>query len=78
MIIIDLQLFSILREKLPPEARGRAVFELEDGTTIADLLDDLQIKRRVTISINDVQETDKNRVLNDGDQVRIFSSISGG
>ena len=78
MIKIDLQLFSILREKLPPDAKGRAVFELAEGATITDLLNTLKIKRKVTISVNGVQETDKTRVLSDGDKVKIFSSVSGG
>ena len=75
---IHLQLYSILREKLPPEAKGRAVLELDEGATLADLLDKLGIKRKVVISVNDVQETDRSRHLQDGDKVKIFSSISGG
>ncbi len=34
---IHLHLFSILREKLPREARGEAVLELGEGATLADL-----------------------------------------
>ena len=49
-----------------------------EGTTLQDLLDELDIKRRVVISINGVQDSDKSRPLNDGDDVKIFSSISGG
>lgn len=78
MIKIDLQLFSILREKLPPEAKGHAVMELNDGSTLTDLLDELDIKRKVTISVNGVQEIDRSRILCDGDDVKIFSSVSGG
>jgi sulfur carrier protein ThiS len=78
MIKINLQLFSILREKLPPESKGRSVMHVNEGTTLQDLLDELDIKRRVVISINGVQDSDKSRPLNDGDDVKIFSSISGG
>jgi molybdopterin converting factor small subunit len=78
MIIIKLQLFSILREKLPLEAKGRVELQLESGTTLVEILDELNIKRKVTISVNGVQETDKSRILNDGDEVKIFSSVSGG
>lgn len=75
---IHLQLYSILREKLPPESKGRAVLQFDEGTTIADLLDQLEIKRKVVISVNGIQETDDNHVLSDEDQVKIFSSVSGG
>ncbi|NIS79638.1 MAG: hypothetical protein GTO14_05385 [Anaerolineales bacterium] len=75
---IHLQLYSILREKLPSDAKGRAVLQLDEGTTLADLLEDLDIVRRVVISVNGVHITDKSHQLRDGDVVKIFSSISGG
>ncbi|MCJ7536090.1 MAG: sulfur carrier protein ThiS [Anaerolineales bacterium] len=73
-----MQLYSILREKLPPEAEGRAVFQMKEGTTLADLLIELDISRRVVISVNGVHESDRSQRLQDGDEVKIFSSISGG
>lgn len=75
---IQLQLYSILREKLPVDAKGRAVLQLEEGTTLADLLADLGIERRVVIGVNGVHESDRSRQLIDGDKVKIFSSVSGG
>lgn len=75
---IHVQLYSILREKLPPEARGRAVLQLNADAALADLLDKLDIARRVVMSVNDEHETDISRRLKDGDNVKIFSSISGG
>lgn len=78
MLEVHLQLYSILREKLPPETKGRAVLQLGEGTTLADILGQLDIKRRVVISVNDEHEADRSRQLQDGDRVKIFSSISGG
>ena len=78
MPVVNLQLYSILREKLPPEAAGRAVWQMEEGDTIADLLEKLGISRRVVISVNGVHETDRSRALQDGDEIKLFSSISGG
>jgi len=78
MLDIHVQLYSILREKLPPEAEGRAVFQMKEGTTLADLLIELDISRRVVISVNGVHESDRSQRLQDGDEVKIFSSISGG
>lgn len=75
---IHIQLYSILREKLPIDAKGRAVLQIAEGATLADLLNELGIERRVVISVNDVQESDILRQLNDGDEVKIFSSVSGG
>ena len=75
---IHLQLYSILREKLPIDAKGRAVLQLDEGAALADLLNELGIKLKVVISVNGVQESDKSRQLRDGDAVKIFSSVSGG
>ena len=75
---VYIQLYSILREKLPADAKGRTVLQMADCATLADLLNALGIERKVIISVNGVQETDKSRQLKDGDQVKIFSSISGG
>jgi len=51
---------------------------LDEGATLVDLLDKLDIQSRVVISVNDQHETDLSRRLMDGDEVKIFSSISGG
>jgi len=75
---IHLQLYSILREKLPIDAKGRAVLQVDEGAALADLLNELGIKLKVVISVNGVQESDKSRQLRDGDDVKIFSSVSGG
>ena len=54
------------------------VLKMEEGATLGDILEELEIKRRVVISVNDAHEADKSRRLQDGDQVKIFSSVSGG
>lgn len=78
MLEIHLQLYSILREKLPLGSNGRAVLQLNEDAVLADLLDELDITRRVVVSVNDVHESDMSHRLQDGDKVKIFSSISGG
>lgn len=75
---IHLQLYSILRDKLPEEAKGKADLELEDGATLADLLDKLEIHRRVVVSINGDHVSERSHRLQEGDEVKLFSSISGG
>jgi thiamine biosynthesis protein ThiS len=75
---INIQLYSILRDKLPTDAKGRAVLHLEEGTTLADLLAELGIERRVVIGVNGAHVADTSHELKDGDKVKIFSSVSGG
>jgi len=75
---IHLQLFSILRDKLPPELKGKTTMHLNEGATLKDLLRELEITHKVVISVNDIQETDHTRQLVDGERVKIFSSVGGG
>jgi len=75
---IHIQLYSILREKLPPESKGQGVYHLKSGASLQDLLDELDITRKVVISVNNEQEMDTSRQLQNGDKVKLFSSISGG
>ncbi len=75
---VYLQLFSIYREKLPPSTKGRATLQLEEGATLKDILSELEITRKVVISVNGNQVTDKTYQLQDKDEVKIFSSTSGG
>ena len=75
---VRLQLYSILREKLPPEANGKATLNLEEGTSIAGILAAFSIGHRVVISVNGLHETNYSRELHDGDEVKIFSSVGGG
>ena len=67
MLDIHLQLYSILREKLPSDAKGRTVMQLDEGATLADLLDELGINLKVVISVNGDHEPDKSRQLRDDD-----------
>ena len=62
---IHLQLFSILRDILPPEFKGRTVIQLNEGSTLKDLLTELNINRRVVISVNDLQERNRSHKLED-------------
>ena len=75
---IHLQLYSILREHFHKDTGGVAVLQLDEGATLSDLLAALNINRKVVISINNLHEVDVSRILRDGDEVKIFSSVSGG
>jgi thiamine biosynthesis protein ThiS len=75
---VNVHLHGILREHLPPEAKGRAILSLDDGATVGDLLAQLGIKRRVIVALNHDQEPDETYVLQDGDKVSIYTIIGGG
>jgi molybdopterin converting factor small subunit len=89
---IHVQLFSILRDCLPPGSeRGQATVSLPDGATLADLASHLGIDRYLGCDAAELTATaswqvlvlgqfelDMGRVLQDGDEVRIFPPISGG
>jgi molybdopterin converting factor small subunit len=89
---IHVQLFSILRDCLPPGSeRGRATVSLSEGATLADLVSHLGIDRHLgcdaaeltataswQVLVSGQFEIDMGRVLQDGDQVHVFPPISGG
>ncbi len=75
---VNVRLYGILRDYLPPEAKGRATVRLVQGTTIGDLLAHLGIKRRVVVALNQDQEPDNMYVLQDGDRVSVYTVIGGG
>ena len=89
---IGVQLFSILRDCLPPDAdRGKATITLPEGATLSDLVGHLGIDRHLgyaaaelttvaswQVMVSGKFELDMERVLQDGDEVRIFPPVSGG
>jgi sulfur carrier protein ThiS len=76
---VHVKLFSRFREHLPREAKGETTIELPDDATVDALLAHLGITGRVQlITINEQPETDRLRVLSDGDDVRIFPVVVGG
>jgi sulfur carrier protein ThiS len=77
-LLIKVVLFSVFREKLPRENRGRTTIELPDDSTLKDLLDKLDIHITATCSVNGQLEYDQSIRLKDGDEVQIFRPIGGG
>ena len=89
---IQVQLFSILRDCLPPDSeRGQATVTLLQGATIADLVTHLGIDQHLgydaaeltsranwQVMVSGQFELDMGRVLQDGDEVGIFPPVSGG
>ena len=63
---------------LPNSDKGKATMKLNNDSTIADMLDKLQIKRKVVVAVNGDEEKGLDHVLNDGDEVLVFTVVSGG
>jgi sulfur carrier protein ThiS len=78
-MIVKVKLLSRFRTYLPPQARGEATVALPDSATVAHLLAQLGIDGRVKlITVNGERVADRQRLLRDGDSVRIFPFVVGG
>ena len=89
---IQIQLFSVLRDLLPPGAeRGRTTVTLPEGATLSELVAHLGIDQKLGLApgeivskagwqvmVADRFEADMGRVLYGGDEVKILPPISGG
>ena len=63
---------------LPDSDKGKTTLTLNNESTITDMLDKLQIKRKVVVAVNGDEEKGFDNVLSDGDEVIVFTVISGG
>ena len=75
---IHVELIGPLVDYLPEAQSGQTSQSLRDGATVADLLNELNIKRKVVVAVNDDEEKELEHVLVDGDEVLVFTVISGG
>ena len=75
---INLELMGPLVDFLPDSDKGKAAFTLKNDSTIANLLDKLKIKRKVVVAVNGDEEKGLDHVLRDGDEVLVFTVVSGG
>ena len=76
---VHVQLFSRFRGLLPADAHGKATLEMPPGGTVGQLLDHLDIGGSIKLlDVNGKRETDRERVLCDGDTVRVFPMVVGG
>ena len=77
-IRVSIRLYNRLQRLLPPEADGRTELELPEGSRVKDVYGELDLELPYPIAVNGMIERDPERVLEDGDQVSVFSPISGG
>jgi sulfur carrier protein ThiS len=76
-MVINITLHGILRDYLPRQARGKTSLTLPAGTTIADVVAQLEIKQNVSAAVNG-DEVDTSYVLQDGQGLDLFRLIAGG
>ena len=75
---MHLHLYSILRERLPADARGRTVLTMDENATLGDIIAQVDLPSNVVVSVNGTHQNDLSLGLQDGDVVKIFSSVGGG
>ena len=75
---INIELLGSLVDYLPGSEQGRTALVLKNESSIADLLSHLKIKRRVIVAVNGDEEKGLEYVLSEGDEVLVFTVISGG
>jgi molybdopterin converting factor small subunit len=78
---VRIKLMAALRSKLPPGSTGgTAHLQLEPGTSVAAVLERLGIPSSHVhlVSVNGEMQLDRNRVLNDGDELAVFPPVAGG
>jgi thiamine biosynthesis protein ThiS len=73
---IRVQLMGTLKEKSPPQGG----LEVPDGTTVAQLLERLQIDPRSVqvCTLNGRLVRDRNTPLHDGDELTVLPPVGGG
>lgn len=78
---IDVEVFGTLRGKLPgDDGRGKGSYDVMDGASIRDAFGQLAIppEIRYIIMVNGKQESDRERVLQDGDKLTVLPPVAGG
>lgn len=75
---IHVQLYGTLRDRLPAEAKGKTILQLEAGTTAAEALAELGLDDAAMIAINDEHESEHAQTLQDGDRLSVFMPVAGG
>jgi sulfur carrier protein ThiS len=74
---VKVTLHGILRDYLPRQSKGRTTLTVPDGTSIADLVNQLKIKQTVSAAANGI-EVEVDYVLQDNDDLQLFRLIAGG
>lgn len=77
-MIVRVALFGAFREKLPPQARGRTTIELPEGSPLRAVLEHFNLPYNAACAVNGQLEPDRERMLQEGDEVQVFRPPGGG
>ena len=79
-MVINLALFAYLAENQPDGAGGRHArpFELDDGTSIADVIARLGLPDEPRIVFVNGRHAPEEHALREGDRLAIFPPVAGG
>ncbi|WP_027340676.1 MoaD/ThiS family protein [Halonatronum saccharophilum] len=76
---VEVRLFATLRSILAKEDRGVGIVDIEEGSSVDDLIEYLEIPRDIPliIMINGQRKSEES-LLKEGDRVGIFPPVGGG
>ena len=79
-MMIEIQVPSLLHEKIPPSDKnlGGDKWEVPEETSVADVLEMLNLTNVAIITILNGRQERKGAILQEGDVLKIFSAVSGG
>ena len=75
---IKIELMGSLVDYLPQSDTGQLEITINEKSSISDLLNHLKIKRKVVVAVNEDEEKGLDYILSEGDEVLIFTIMSGG
>jgi len=77
---VDVALFAYLSDYQPDGKGGRSArpFDLEEGTTVADLIERLGLPDEPRVVFLNGKHAAENTVFTDGDRLAIFPPVAGG
>jgi sulfur carrier protein ThiS len=74
---VKVTLHGILRDYLPRQAKGQTILNLPEGTTVGEVVQQLEIKQNVSAAVAGA-EVELNRVLQEDEELHLFRLIAGG
>jgi sulfur carrier protein ThiS len=78
VIKVKVTLHSYLAEYLPADMKGETLLDLEEGTTIQNVTQQLGLPGTVAFAVNETIERNSVRELKNGDHLRYLRPGAGG
>ncbi|MCP4427057.1 MAG: MoaD/ThiS family protein [Chloroflexi bacterium] len=75
---IHIHLHGALRDKLPPENKGRIILSVAEETAVSTILAQFSLQHHIQVAINQEIIENNDIILQDGDQVEVFRPAAGG